>query len=67
MIEAPMHLLDMQLKVRMGLSACADCLCDEYPYKEFDHPDYKIQCIHKLIEDINTLRKEKFIIQFDFN
>ena len=61
MIEIQAHLLNIRSKVQIGLRSCEEFLCDSCPYKEFDHPVYKIQCIHKLIEDINILYKENMI------
>ena len=48
----------MKDKALKGLSSCAEFLCNECPYKEYDHPEFLLQCIHKLIEDLNFLYKE---------
>ncbi len=45
----------MKDKALKGLSVCVNYLCNECPYKQYDHPDYPLQCIHKLIEDLNFL------------
>ena len=39
-----------------GLKCCAEFLCDECPYKIYEHIDYKLRCIHKLIIDLNEIR-----------
>ena len=50
-----MHNKEFVLK---GLSACAEFLCSDCPYKEYDHHEFKLRCIHTLIEDLNLLYKE---------
>lgn len=42
-----------------GLKCCSDFLCNECPYKVYEHIDYKLRCIHKLIVDINEIIEEK--------
>lgn len=39
-------------KIINGVKCCAEFLCGECPYEKYDHPDYKLQCVHKLIKDI---------------
>ena len=41
-----------------GLSKCKDFLCNECPYQIFEHEEYKMRCIHKLIEDLAKYSKE---------
>ena len=38
-----------------GLACCAEFLCDECPYKIYEHIDYKLRCSHKLISDLVAL------------
>lgn len=41
-----------------GIECCAEYLCGECPYRRFEHIDYKMRCIHMLMEDIATWVKE---------
>lgn len=40
-----------------GLECCAEFLCSECPYKIYEHVDYKLRCIHKLIVDLNESKQ----------
>ena len=39
-------------KAWKGLKCCAEFLCSECPYAEYQHIEYKLQCIHKLHMDL---------------
>ena len=39
-------------KAWKGLKCCAEFLCGECPYAEYQHIEYKLQCIHKLHMDL---------------
>ena len=39
-------------KIMKGIECCSEFLCKECPYQKYDHPTYKLQCMHKLIKDI---------------
>ena len=41
-----------------GLACCAEFLCGECPYKIYEHVDYKLRCIHKLIVDLNESKQK---------
>ena len=41
-----------------GIECCAEYMCGECPYQRFEHKDYKMRCIHMLMEDIATWVKE---------
>ena len=45
-------------QIFQGLSCCTEFLCDECPYQIFEHEEYKMRCIHKLIEDLAKYSKE---------
>ena len=38
-----------------AVSACADFECGICPYQIYDDLHYKLRCIHKLMEDINSI------------
>lgn len=42
-------------EIELGMKCCNDFFCGECPYKKYEHMEYKIRCIHKLIQDINKL------------
>lgn len=44
-------------EVLKGLECCKEYLCDECPYQKYDHIEYKLRCIHKLIADLAELMK----------
>lgn len=42
-------------EIEKGLECCAEFLCGECPYQKWDHKDYKLLCIHKLMVDVLDL------------
>lgn len=43
--------------VLKGIECCSEFLCAECPYKKYEHHEYTIRCMHKLMLDINELVK----------
>lgn len=39
-------------QILKGIDCCAEFLCGECPYKEWEDQNYKLKCNHKLLEDI---------------
>lgn len=42
-------------KIIKALAACSEFCCGECPYQYLDHDEYKLRCIHTLIEDVHEL------------
>ena len=42
----------MNEELKKAIKSCADFLCDECPYQEYAHHEYKMRCIHFLMVDI---------------
>lgn len=49
--------MDKRSKALKGLKCCAEYLCGECPYKEFEHIEYKLRCIHMLINDLEEVNR----------
>ena len=45
-------------KVLGALKSCNEFLCSECPYARWDDYDYKLRCIHMLINDLTEVVKE---------
>ena len=45
-----------------AIQVCAEFLCSECPYKIYEHEEYKMRCIHKLMVDIDQLIKDVGLI-----
>ena len=41
--------------IELGMKCCDEFLCGECPYRKYEHNEYTMRCIHKLIQDINKL------------
>ena len=44
--------MDKRTKALRGLKCCAEFLCGECPYAEYQHIEYKLQCVHKMHTDL---------------
>lgn len=44
--------MDKRSKAMKGLKCCVEFLCGECPYAEYQHIEYKLQCIHKMHKDL---------------
>lgn len=44
-------------RVRKGVECCAEFLCGECPYQEYEHKDYILKCTHVLMKDIDNYLK----------
>lgn len=44
-------------EILKGIECCAEFLCGECPYQKYEHNEYKMKCIHRLMQDINDLVK----------
>ena len=42
-----------------AVSACTQFECGICPYQIYDDPQYKLRCIHRLMEDVNSLFQPK--------
>lgn len=42
-----------------AVNACTHFECGICPYQIYDDPHYKLRCIHRLMEDINSLFQPK--------
>lgn len=45
-------------EIELGLKCCNEFLCGECPYEIYDDKEnrtYIMQCVHKLIRDVNKL------------
>ena len=45
-------------EIEQGMSCCNEFLCGERPYEKYDDKvsrQYKMRCIHMLMQDINEL------------
>lgn len=49
-------------KAQKGLKCCADFLCSECPYAEYQHVEYKLQCIHKMHMDLVEALESKAVV-----
>lgn len=45
-------------KIMKALAACSEFCCGECPYQYLDSMEYKLRCIHTLIEDVYGFLKE---------
>ena len=44
--------------IMKGIAACSEFCCGECPYQYLEHHEYKMRCIHTLMQDIHELLKE---------
>ena len=44
--------MDKRSKAIKGLKCCAEFLCGECPYAEYDHIEYKLRCSHMMHQDL---------------
>lgn len=44
-------------EILKGIECCAEYLCSDCPYQKYEHHEYKMRCVHRLLEDINNLLK----------
>ena len=55
--------MEIKTKALKGLECCVEFLCDECPYAEYQHITYKLQCSHKMHQDLFKTLKSKKVIQ----
>ena len=55
--------MDKKNKALKGLKCCSEFLCGECPYAEYQHIEYKLQCIHKMHTDLVEALKSKQVVR----
>jgi hypothetical protein len=48
-----------QNEILKGLNCCAEFMCGECPYRQYESKEYPLKCIHKLIVDLQEAKVEK--------
>lgn len=51
--------MDKRTKALLGLKCCSEFLCGECPYAEYQHIEYKLRCIHKMLMDLTEILELK--------
>ena len=50
--------IDNKKEVLHALDCCNEFLCEECLYRKWDSDEYKLRCIHMLINDLTKVIKE---------
>ena len=46
-------------QIKQAIACCAEFLCSECPYQKYEDPNHIMQCIHKLIVDVDKMINNK--------